>query len=374
MSNVSTRRLGRAERMHSCENVQPDGEYLLAIDCSGSMYGADPGQELSNLDLAVAAAIKFTANAKAEVIGFANDAFYIHSIADAKADEHGAGTNFTAMFLLANELNPRHLVIITDGETYADQGMLQAWRARNYPISIYHISSSHEKDDLMRSLCRGGGSYVSGSITEVASFMGQETGVKMTRDQPAPRPRSFRDRLPDIKNSLAHARTRAQLGGEIANLTGIVDNVAHDLNELAQNHNTTRSELDMLTQADASALEALQVLHQQRDANVHGRIADASRHTAMLERAGDGFGQLASDFLGAQLLTAAERTASAPGVAPRAAFQQRTLDSGLRTRAAVLLSAPSGPAATQALPPPSNPPSEGGALVPSNRRRPYGKS
>jgi hypothetical protein len=181
--------------------------------------------------------------------------------------------------------------------------------------------------------------------------------------------RQTRDRTGDIKNSLGHSATRVQLGGEMVSVAGFMDNIAHDLHELAQDHNTTRSELDWLAQADASTLEALQVLRQQREVNVEHRLADSLRHTAMLEHAGTRFAEVASNHIGAELLMVAEQTANSPGIAARPAFQPRTLNSTTVNRAMALLSAPIEEALGALLPPQRNgqalpPPAAAHALPP----------
>ena len=153
-------------------------------------------------------------------------------------------------------------------------------------------------------------------------------------------PRQTRDRTGDIKNSLAHSATRAQLGGEIVNIAGFVDNIAHDLHNLAQDHNTTRAELDWLAQADAATLEAVQLLRQQRELNVQHRQADSERHTAMLHVAGERFAEVASAHIGNELLLVAEQTANSRGIPGRPAFEQRALTSATVNRAMALLSAP----------------------------------
>jgi hypothetical protein len=298
------------------------------------------------------------------------------------------GTSFVSVFRAASSKRPIgdvHIHLFSDGcpspQLETEMSIMAARDGVSGDISTYYVGDPRDATaiGLMKRLARGRGA--------AHAVFNEPDLIKAVRAGA----RSFRDRLPDIKNSLAHARTRAELGGQIANITGIVDNVAHDLNDLAQNHNTTRSELDMLSQADGSTLEALQVLRQQRDANTQGRAGDVAQHTAMLTHAGACFGQLASDFLGGQLLAVAQNTATAPGIAGRPAFQQRTLEAGLMTRAAALLSAPSAggigalpssqqdsfsPASAQALPPPSKHASEvqGGASVPVvRRRRSYGQ-
>jgi hypothetical protein len=284
------------------------------------------------------------------------------------------GTSFVAVFdaacakQRADRISDVHIHLFSDGcpQLEDDASIMAARSGTKGDISTYYVGDPHDATaiSLMKRLARGRGAAV--------AVNNEQDLVKAVRVGA----RAFRDRLPDIKNSLAHARTRAELGGQIANVTGIVDNVAHDLNELAQNHNTTRSELDMLTQADASTLEALQVLRRQRDANTQGRASDMGQHTAMLAHAGASFGQLASDFIGGQLLTVAEHTATAPGIAARPAFQTRTLESGLTARAAALLAAPRvgdiGP-----IPAPHQPGNQASEskdeLISPRRRLPYGK-
>ena len=293
------------------------------------------------------------------------------------------GTSFISVFNAAyakqrtDRIGDVHIHLFSDGcpQLEEEENIMAARSGTKGDISTYYVGDPHDTTaiNLMKRLARGKGAAV--------AVNNEQDLVRAVRVGA----RAFRDRLPDIKNSLAHARTRAELGGQIANVTGIVDNVAHDLNDLAQNHNTTRAELDMLTQADASTLEALQVLRRQRDANTQGRAGDMGQHTAMLEHAGASFSQIASDFIGGQLLTVAEHTASDPGIAGRPAFQTRTLESGLTARAAALLAAPRAgdigpipaphqPASSQLLPPPSNPASEGKGDHDAPRRRlPYGK-
>jgi hypothetical protein len=291
------------------------------------------------------------------------------------------GTSFISVFSSAySHKGDVHIHLFSDGypQRESEAEIMAARNGTKGDITTYYIGDPCDGDafGLMRRLARGNGtSHAVNSEPDL---------VKAVRASARP----SRNRLQDIKDSLAHARTRAELGGQIANLSGVVDRVAHDRHELAQDHNTTRTELNTLAQADAATLEALQVLRQQRDANIQSRVGDTARHAAMLEHAGANFGQLASEFLGSQLLTVAERTASSTGIAARPAFQPRTLDAGLMTRAAALLSAPSGsgvgalpaaqsqpisgaaPAAAPLLTPPSDPSSEGQG--PSKRRWPYG--
>jgi hypothetical protein len=279
------------------------------------------------------------------------------------------GTSFVAVFdaacakQRADRISDVHIHLFSDGcpTLEGEVSIMAARSGTKGDISTYYVGDPHDATaiSLMKRLARGRGVAV--------SVNNEQDLVKAVRVGA----RAFRDRLPDIKNSLAHARTRAELGGQIANLTGFVDNIAHDLNGLANDHSTTQSEFDTLAQADAVTLEALQVLRQQRDANTQGRASDTERHSAMLGHAGTSFGQLASDFLGGQLLTVAQSTATAPGIASRPAFQQRALEAGLTARAAALLAAP---ASSQLLPPPSNSASESkDELIAPRWRLPHGK-